>query len=62
MHKDVTERLKYLDSDLYRRVQAVLERNLRERHIRGGSATKKKYERLHRLRGKSRKPSNRREF
>ena len=47
VHKDVTERLKLLDADLYERVKKVLDVNLKERHLRGGSATKEKYERMH---------------
>ena len=43
VHKDVTERLKAIDSDLFQRVQAVLQKNLSERHIRGGNATRQKY-------------------
>lgn len=45
VHKDVSERLKYIDEDLYERVQSVLKLNLSERHIRGGIATQKKYQR-----------------
>ena len=45
VHKDVSERLKYIDADLYEATRAVLEKNLSERHIRGGIATKTKYER-----------------
>ena len=44
VHKDVSERLRYLDADLYERVRKVLNLNLSERHIRGGNATKEKYE------------------
>ncbi len=43
VHKDVSERLKYVDEDLYERVRQVLDVNLSERHIRGGKATQKKY-------------------
>ena len=43
VHKDVSERLKYVDEELYERTRLVLERNLSERHIRGGIATKEKY-------------------
>ena len=43
VHKDVSERLKYIDEDLYERTREVLELNLSERHIRGGIATQKKY-------------------
>ncbi len=43
VHKDVSERLRYIDLDLYERVRKVLNVNLSERHIRGGIATKEKY-------------------
>ena len=43
VHKDVSERLKYIDRDLYERTRKVLNQNLSERHIRGGIATKEKY-------------------
>ncbi len=43
VHKDVTERLKNIDKDLYEKVRAVLDVNLSERHIRGGEATRCKY-------------------
>ncbi len=43
IHKDVSERLKSIDKELYRRVKKVLDKNLSERHIRGGEATKRKY-------------------
>ncbi len=44
VHKDVTEKLKSLDPSLYEDVRKVFSVNLSERHIRGGIATKKKYE------------------
>lgn len=43
VHKDVTERLFYINRELYRQVDAVLQKNKSERHIRGGLATRKKY-------------------
>ena len=43
VHKDVTERLYMIDKKLYKEVRKVLEKNLSERHIRGGMATKLKY-------------------
>lgn len=46
VHKDITERLKLVDTDLYFKVKKVLKFNLEERHIRGGLATKKKYKTL----------------
>ena len=42
-HKDVAERLRYIDAVLFERVREVLSLNLSERHIRGGLATQKKY-------------------
>ncbi|GAA6513064.1 sporulation transcriptional regulator SpoIIID [Merdimmobilis hominis] len=46
VHKDVSERLKAISPQLYQQVKQVLEKNKSERHIRGGMATKSKYERL----------------
>ena len=43
VHKDVTDRLIKIDKELYKRVREVLDKNLSERHIRGGEATKRKY-------------------
>lgn len=43
VHKDVTERLSEIDKSLYLSVREVLDKNLSERHIRGGIATKYKY-------------------
>lgn len=43
VHKDVTVVLKRVDLSLYLRVAELLEENKRQRHIRGGEATKKKY-------------------
>lgn len=43
VHKDVTERLEYLDMSLYEEVRKVLDTNKAERHLRGGQATKVKY-------------------
>lgn len=43
VHKDVSERLKYVNPALYKEVKNVLEVNKAQRHIRGGMATKKKY-------------------
>ncbi|MBE7079799.1 MAG: stage III sporulation protein D [Clostridiales bacterium] len=43
VHKDVAERLQYIDTALYERTKEVLALNLSERHIRGGIATREKY-------------------
>ncbi len=46
VHKDVSERLKYINADLYEQVRLILDFNLQERHIRGGIATKEKYRQI----------------
>ena len=43
VHKDVTERLYEINRVLHKKVKKVLDKNLSERHIRGGEATKRKY-------------------
>ncbi|MGI6163488.1 MAG: sporulation transcriptional regulator SpoIIID [Bacillota bacterium] len=45
VHKDVTERLPKIRPQLAKLVREILDVNKAERHIRGGEATKKKYER-----------------
>lgn len=45
VHKDVTERLINTQPILAREARKVLDKNKSERHIRGGMATKDKYER-----------------
>ena len=49
VHKDVTKTLRYIDVELFNAVKAVLETNLKERHIRGGIATKNRYKTLKEL-------------
>ena len=44
IHKDVTERLEEINPTLAKEVKKVLDKNKSERHIRGGLATKMKYE------------------
>ena len=44
VHKDLTERLKNCNPGLYNQVRQVLDVNKQERHIRGGMATKRKYQ------------------
>lgn len=43
VHKDVAQRLKTIDPQLYRKVKVILEFNKSQRHIRGGIATRLKY-------------------
>ena len=41
--KDVAQRLKDIDPQLYKKVKVVLDFNKSQRHIRGGIATRLKY-------------------
>ncbi len=43
VHKDVSDRLQYINPTLAKEVRKVLDINKAERHIRGGQATKEKY-------------------
>ncbi|MDD4688444.1 MAG: sporulation transcriptional regulator SpoIIID [Eubacteriales bacterium] len=43
VHKDMSERLRTINRDMWQQVHSVLEKNKAERHIRGGLATKRKY-------------------
>ncbi len=52
VHKDVTERLRDIDLSLYSKVREILIENKSERHIRGGMATKQKYENMSRIQTK----------
>ena len=47
VHKDVTVTLKKVNHALYLQVKEVLNKNKRERHLRGGEATRKKYEKMY---------------
>ena len=47
VHKDVSERLLHINRVLAIDVRKVLDENKAERHIRGGMATKLKYEKEH---------------
>ena len=44
VHKDITERLHEINPSLATQVKTVLDNNKAERHIRGGLATKEKYQ------------------
>lgn len=44
VHKDITERLQEINPGLAAQVKTVLDNNKAERHIRGGMATKEKYQ------------------
>ena len=44
VHKTLTGRLRQCNYPLYLQVREILDKNKRERHIRGGMATKQKYQ------------------
>lgn len=44
VHKNITVRLEKLDIELAIEVRKILNRNKAERHLRGGMATKRKFE------------------
>ena len=44
VHKDVSTRLLHINKVLALQVREVLDENMAERHIRGGMATKQKYQ------------------
>ena len=43
VHKDITEKLLKVNLSLFLEVEKILDKNKKERHIRGGEATKQKY-------------------
>lgn len=43
VHNDISKKLKITNKFLYKRVYKVLYKNLNERHLRGGEATRRKY-------------------
>ena len=44
VHKTLTQRLRQCNYTLYLQVREILDKNKQERHIRGGLATKRKYQ------------------
>ena len=46
VHSDVSSRLRKTNPSLYNEVRKVLDTNKAQRHIRGGQATKEKYNNL----------------
>ena len=44
VHKDLSQRLPGFNRSLYLQVKEILDRNKAERHIRGGNATREKYQ------------------
>ena len=46
VHKDLHERLKFIDIDIFKSVDKILQNHIDIRHIRGGESTKQKYMKL----------------
>ncbi|MBO6195072.1 MAG: sporulation transcriptional regulator SpoIIID [Bacilli bacterium] len=46
VHKDLHDRLKVINKDIYNEVRLILNKHIKIRHINGGIATKLKYEKL----------------
>jgi len=53
VHKDVSQKLKYINPMLYENVKEILCINKAERHLRGGEATRQKYMKKQKNAGKS---------
>lgn len=43
VHKDLNDRLLYINEEKYYEVKKIFDKHIKERHINGGQATKKKY-------------------
>ncbi len=50
VHKDISEKLPHINRALYEEAHRVLAQNKAERHIRGGQATKAKYQKIRQTR------------
>ncbi len=46
VHKDLHERLKEINFELFEQIDDILKYHIDVRHIRGGQSTKKKYKKL----------------
>ena len=46
IHKDMSEKLKEFDKNLYNQIQEIMTNHIRIRHINGGEVTKKRYQSL----------------
>lgn len=44
IHHDVSIKLKKIDFPLYMKLKKILDENFADKHLRGGQATKEKYE------------------
>lgn len=46
VHKDLKDRLKYIDKELYKKIIIIINNHKEIRHIKGGESTKKKYQKI----------------
>lgn len=46
VHKDLSQRLPQCNKHLYKQVRNILDINKAQRHIRGGNATREKYQQM----------------
>ena len=46
VHKDLSQRLPQCNKQLYKQVRCILDVNKAQRHIRGGIATRAKYQKM----------------
>ena len=46
VHKDMQERLKILDMNMYKNIYKIFDKHIKERHIKGGESTRRKYLKL----------------
>ncbi len=46
VHKDLHERLYYINQERYKEIQEIFKYHINIRHIRGGESTKKRYLKL----------------
>lgn len=46
VHKDLKDRLKNIDNELYKNIKIIINKHIETRHIKGGEATKKKYQKI----------------
>ena len=46
VHKDLKDRLKLIDLEIYNHIKKIIKYHTETRHIKGGESTKKKYQKL----------------
>ncbi len=56
VHKDLSQKLKFMNPRLYTDVKQILEHNKSERHLRGGEATRIKYQKKRAYKNKKGSP------